>query len=225
MPLILVGRVIISKQSNSKAVEVVVGNPNPIVAGDCTPGCTPTIQTVFFSSLFGSSPLLINSVGLWMNTIAQGSSLVITFSTSANPTGSLSATFANNLTSDAATFFTGAVPSTTDAAGFTIFSGAGFLYNPSQGDLLMQIVSNGFTGRSAYTNGVNAQRVYSFEQNFPTGSVDAPGYVFNAKFETSAVTSAVPEPATWAFMLLGIGFIGGAIRTSKRRMAQRPAIS
>ena len=31
------------------------------------------------------------------------------------------------------------------------------------------------------------------------------------------MSGAVPEPATWAMMLLGFGFIGGAIRFTKRR--------
>lgn len=31
------------------------------------------------------------------------------------------------------------------------------------------------------------------------------------------VSGAVPEPATWAMMLLGFGFVGGAIRFTKRR--------
>ncbi len=31
------------------------------------------------------------------------------------------------------------------------------------------------------------------------------------------VTAAVPEPGTWAMMLLGFGFIGGAMRSAKRR--------
>ena len=29
--------------------------------------------------------------------------------------------------------------------------------------------------------------------------------------------SAIPEPATWAVMLLGIAFIGAAMRTARRR--------
>jgi PEP-CTERM motif len=33
----------------------------------------------------------------------------------------------------------------------------------------------------------------------------------------SVVTGAVPEPATWAMMLLGFGFVGGALRSGKRR--------
>jgi hypothetical protein len=31
------------------------------------------------------------------------------------------------------------------------------------------------------------------------------------------VTAAVPEPSTWAMMLLGFGFVGGAMRCAKRR--------
>ncbi|NTZ43843.1 PEP-CTERM sorting domain-containing protein [Altererythrobacter sp. SALINAS58] len=31
------------------------------------------------------------------------------------------------------------------------------------------------------------------------------------------ITAAVPEPTTWAMMLLGFGFIGGAMRSAKRR--------
>lgn len=34
---------------------------------------------------------------------------------------------------------------------------------------------------------------------------------------TPASPGAVPEPATWAMMLLGLGFIGGAMRAAKRR--------
>lgn len=33
----------------------------------------------------------------------------------------------------------------------------------------------------------------------------------------SFINGAVPEPATWAMMLLGFGFVGGAIRSAKRR--------
>ncbi len=32
-----------------------------------------------------------------------------------------------------------------------------------------------------------------------------------------SVPGAVPEPATWLLMLLGVGFVGGAMRSSKRR--------
>ena len=32
-----------------------------------------------------------------------------------------------------------------------------------------------------------------------------------------ATAAAVPEPATWAMLLLGFGFVGGVMRTAKRR--------
>lgn len=42
-------------------------------------------------------------------------------------------------------------------------------------------------------------------------------------FFGSANVGAVPEPATWAMMLLGFGFVGGAMRSTKRR--QKPTFS
>ena len=42
-----------------------------------------------------------------------------------------------------------------------------------------------------------------------------PGYSHITFFDTG--TPAVPEPATWAMMLLGFGFIGGMMRSAKRR--------
>lgn len=36
-------------------------------------------------------------------------------------------------------------------------------------------------------------------------------------FRTAEVSGAVPEPATWAFMLMGFGAIGGALRAKRRK--------
>lgn len=35
----------------------------------------------------------------------------------------------------------------------------------------------------------------------------------------SAATAAVPKPATWAMMLLGVGMIGGGLRARRRSVA------
>lgn len=40
---------------------------------------------------------------------------------------------------------------------------------------------------------------------------------------TGAQAGAVPEPATWAMMILGFGFVGGTMRTARRR--QKTAVS
>ena len=39
------------------------------------------------------------------------------------------------------------------------------------------------------------------------------------------VNGAVPEPATWAMMLLGFGAVGGAMRSAKRARRQKVAVS
>ena len=39
----------------------------------------------------------------------------------------------------------------------------------------------------------------------------------NVTVSSRSVSGAVPEPATWAMMLLGFGFVGGAMRSAKRR--------
>jgi hypothetical protein len=41
--------------------------------------------------------------------------------------------------------------------------------------------------------------------------------IFGPNFEVEAVGAAVPEPATWAMMLLGFGLLGlGGARLSRR---------
>lgn len=41
--------------------------------------------------------------------------------------------------------------------------------------------------------------------------------VFTGKRDVPKITASVPEPATWAMMLLGFGFVGGAMRSAKRK--------
>lgn len=41
----------------------------------------------------------------------------------------------------------------------------------------------------------------------------------NATFTLLSQSAAVPEPATWAMMLLGFGLVGGALRHRQRRQA------
>ena len=55
-----------------------------------------------------------------------------------------------------------------------------------------------------YANGVNT-------------ALSANPFIMTTLDYASSSAGAVPEPATWAMMLLGFGFVGGAIRSSKRR--------
>lgn len=69
-----------------------------------------------------------------------------------------------------------------------------------------------FSANSGFVNGENTLtfRVRNVAQRTgnPTG--------LRVEFLGSQI-AAVPEPSTWAMMLLGFGFIGGAMRSAKRR--------
>lgn len=50
--------------------------------------------------------------------------------------------------------------------------------------------------------------------NNPEGSKKLDGFKFE---KLSFSVAAVPEPSTWMMMILGFGFVGGALRTAKRQ--------
>ena len=74
------------------------------------------------------------------------------------------------------------------------------------------------TGPSALSFGFNGiNRVnFSISGGTSAGLSGSGNYFAVDDLKINAV-AAVPEPATWAMMLLGLGFIGGAMRSAKRR--------
>ncbi|NJC05945.1 hypothetical protein GGQ97_001738 [Sphingomonas kaistensis] len=55
--------------------------------------------------------------------------------------------------------------------------------------------------------------------NVPAGSIrltDTQGYSNAVLYRSTSVTTAVPEPGTWALMLVGFGAVGGAMRRRRR---------
>ena len=51
----------------------------------------------------------------------------------------------------------------------------------------------------------------------PFGTPNFNGFALAYRIRGFTVPSAVPEPSTWAMLLLGFGFIGSAMRSAKRR--------
>lgn len=85
--------------------------------------------------------------------------------------------------------------------------------------------SDSFACATAYFSDTWAHCDYS---DALSGFIWDPGAISNfAYVETwairGAVAAAIPEPGTWAMMLLGFGFVGGAMRSAKRR--QRLTVS
>lgn len=203
----------------SNASEVTFGDPaSATYTGDCTPGCTPTIQTVYSRDAFPGT-VQIDSLSLWLQGYGDLAPLTITLSTTNKSWDGLSTTFAENAGPDAALFFSGVAP-VVDGVLKTTFVGTPFVYDPSLGNLLVEIKSDSsYILNSAYTSwasSVQAERMFTFTPGKLTADYDEPsGYVFVTTFGVSDVVGGVPEPTTWALMIGGFGLIGGTMRRRK----------
>lgn len=156
----------------------------------------------------------------WLNTM----DFTVHLSTSANPVGSLSTTFADNIGADDTLVFTAtnAAFSGTNAGGagpnafdLILTLDAPFLYNPASGDLLMEVLMEtntkllpvddfSYLDAVASVNGqfdVGLQRVWdSSGVNALTGSTDDHGYGLVTRF----TYDVVPEPGTGLLLMAGL---------------------
>lgn len=203
---------------SAQAAEIIFGGL-PASFGDCTPRCTPTIQFGYGSSTF-SGVSDISSVGFAFGGGApQSGTYSFTLSTSRNAASALSTNFADNLGLDAQAFYTGAFSATADTDGFYNVTGPAFRYDPTAGDLLVQVTGGDgafSSGASAYVSGADGGRAY---QLFGSNVAES-GYVPNTKFGVTSVggVGAGPEPGTWAMMIFGFGVVGGVLRRRQRPM-------
>ncbi len=125
--------------------------------------------------------------------------------TAALPDG-LSATFANNVGSDDSVVYSGSL-FLTSLLPVTISLSHPFFYNPSQGNLLLDV--RNFTGalppidiNSPFMDAANdlgdaVSCVYASNVGAATGTPSTVGLV------TGFIVTPIPEPGTWALLLLG----------------------
>jgi hypothetical protein len=77
-------------------------------------------------------------------------------------------------------------------------------------------------GISFSTMGLGDFNIFSNGGNFELSStIDSVGYPGNGSpvtFEVTDVAPGVPEPATWAMMLMGFGLIGATLRDGRRSL-------
>ena len=83
---------------------------------------------------------------------------------------------------------------------------------------------NSFLGGSSFTFGSSTYSLteFSFERSLAQlvqPKVATPGgdsADYSGNFNVAAVAAAVPEPATWAMMIVGVGAVGGSMRVRRR---------
>ena len=69
------------------------------------------------------------------------------------------------------------------------------------------------------------QKTYSFTATSSTTALRfssdpaTSGNVFGPALDNVSISAAVPEPATWAMMIAGFGFVGGSMRARRRNAA------
>ena len=73
------------------------------------------------------------------------------------------------------------------------------------------------TSNSAYQTFASSNGAATIDRLVFTGQRNSIGGGSFDNVNLSRIAAAVPEPSTWALMLLGFGFIGGAMRSVKRR--------
>lgn len=202
------------------------------------------LASVFVASMGLSSPALAATT---LDFIIDGNTFTQPFQITNNSTGGETVlAFGFDLTGTGTVFdtVTGGVPNntigvpftprngtdiTTGLSGFSVVDGGVFLgmtfSSFDVGDTFIWDIDIDEAGGGATVNGnqLIGATIFADFSNGLRGSGQLVGVDGNpdaARFSIVTFTptpGAVPEPGTWAMLLLGFGFVGGAMRLAKRR--------
>lgn len=213
---------------SAQALSITIGAPGDPGSGDCAPfGCTQKYQEIYHANLF-SSPILIDTISFFNKNSGPGSisaaTYTINLSTTSKAVNDLSNTFADNIGANNQSFFVGSLGGPISNGKFSI-TGNSFLYDPSQGNLLLDISkdagSNDFSVFLDFQNGSapngSISRVFSFD-NSPSGNTNS-NYGLVTEFSGNA--QSVPEP-TSLIGILGLGAFG--VTSVCKRKQQQAAV-
>ena len=214
----------------AQASSVIIGGPGLPNAGDCAPfSCVQRYQQVYDASLF-STPILIDTISFFNKNYDPGNiaaaNYTIKLSTTGKAVNGLSNNFADNLGANNKTFFEGFLSGPITDGKFSI-TGNSFLYDPSQGNLLLDVFKDGgifdfstYLDYTPYSNG-SFSRLYSFD-NGPSGDTNN-NYGLVTEFSGNSNPEPVPEPAS-ALGLLALGAMGaGSLKRKQQKNVTKKA--
>jgi hypothetical protein len=210
----------------AQAATIVVGNGssgNAFPFGSGSFGDRTQYQQVYSGKAF-AAPILIRSVSFERTgggtTLADGT-VTLSASTTSAEVDALSTDFTANIGGNSRTVFSGTLQPNLVGNILKFTFSTPFRYMPTGGNLLLDFKFNNYANpaRSVFfrSNAGDAGGVYSRMHDFGDGFE---GFGLVTTFETSAI-AAVPEPGTWAMMILGFGVIGGAMRSARRKPSVR----
>jgi hypothetical protein len=217
----------LAAMNSASAATMVVGGPGGPGDADCVPfgtGCGLEFQQVYDSSLFAST-MTITGLIFYNQNYDPGSVSTafynISFSTTSRSISTLSSTFGDNLGLDNTLFYGGVLGGLIGPSNQFTITGTGFTYDPTQGNLLLHITSDGSGTEDsvfldyASSNPANQfSRLFSFDSsgigNDPTPNEGlVTGFVYSSQ-------SDMPEPGSVWLMIGGGAVLIGLSRTRRR---------
>jgi hypothetical protein len=210
----------------SRGADVTVGDVNsgeintfPFGGAYAGDGATE-YQQVYASSNFTSVPFLINTITFYsapgFSGVNADGTYTLSLSTTSAPVDGLSTNFASNIGPDNTTIFSGPLPPYVENGVMTFSFGTPFVYNPTSGNLLLDVTFSGVTNDSIafYVaqdgdfNGLSSRMI-----DGDTSGTSGWGLV------TSFGLSSVPEPGT--LTLAAIAVVAGTGLGWRRRRTAR----
>jgi hypothetical protein len=208
--------------AGAQAGPLVVGAPAD--GGNCYPfGCAvlwaPQYQQVYASADF-TGTMTITDLVFYDSFNGPGAPVsgtyTIDLSVTSAPVNGLDLTnLSNNIGSHDQVVFSGSLPAFSGDELILPLS-TPYTYNPSGGNLLMNVYSPNVSGGSLFLDARNgsAGDLFSRAMTPGGGATGNDGWGLVTGF-----TIAVPEPATWSMLILGVAMIGFAARRRREGIA------